>query len=589
MRKKVWLYGSIAALLLVFVPYFTVKPILKERAASSRVFNLGYPINTDGDDFAPSVTSDGKVMVFSSKLPEEEDHNIYISYFTNGQWSKPEYFTVLNSKFNDETPYITPDATTIVFASDRDGSMLPPKDQYGDDRITYDLYISQKKDGKWSEPVRIPGDVNTIENERSPSLSLDKKTIYFTRWPYKDIDQSKLYQAGLIEGAFVNAKELPPVINAGGYEMGFRPSTTRHGFYFSSQRDGGYGGWDIYFISFEKGVFGRPVNMGLDINSEDNDLFLTEGGNKFFFCSNRAGGSGKYDIYSAYSGIEYKKIKDDATSGLLELKLERKGDISVKMIQGSEGRLNLKTVKKDTGSVLSVPVKISIFDTDDLSGKPVKVLIEKVNADGNISIPVAKEFRSATVEINEKGYIPLKRSFRTEQGKSTEVVLELEQTNDEKKEVSKTVKTDPEIKKNDKQEGPRLELQEDIVKTDPDNANIDDNIFKPLYFGFNSARIKMEDYPQLHKIIDFMRKNRGTTLVIYGHSDYLGTEQANIAISYYRAYAVRAYLVKMGISIKRIKIMGLGNKYTKKKIKPQTSRRVEFKLRGKKTAVQENS
>ncbi len=259
----------------------------------------GHPINTRGDEFSPSITADSKTLVFSAKTPENRSHNIYISKNIAGSWSAPIPVDELNSVYNDETPFISADGNTIIFASDRPGGYAPPVTSDGKVRITFDLYISRKFDGKWSKPQLLNKEINTTWNERSPSISRDGKKFFFTRWPYMNIGRSKIFMADITKKGIVNVRELPETINSGNFEIAFIPSyiSAKERYFFSSMRKGGYGGWDIYYTDLEKGKFTNPVNAGAAINSQHDDLYLIEGTDFSMICSNRKGGSGGFDIF----------------------------------------------------------------------------------------------------------------------------------------------------------------------------------------------------------------------------------------------------------------------------------------------------
>jgi len=291
-HKKLSIMGSIIFIFLL--AYATLYSFDDEY---SKAINLSYPINTTGDDFSPSITGDGKILVFNSKELNEKDHNIYICEYEKDKWSKPKFFKILNSHYNEETPFISEDGKIILFASDRPSSLYPSITPYGVKRTTFDIFISKKINGRWTKPERIPGDVNTIYNERSPSLSPDNKVLFFTRWPYQDIKDSKIKSALLDNGKWKHLKDLPKIINSGNYEVGFYPSRYRSGFYFSSRRSGGYGGWDLYFVSYKDGAFKNTINLGRYVNTEDNEFIMTDLRLYGYFCSNRWGGLGKYDNY----------------------------------------------------------------------------------------------------------------------------------------------------------------------------------------------------------------------------------------------------------------------------------------------------
>ena len=88
-----------------------------------KIVNMGPEINTPFDDFAPSFTADGNTMVFNSKRLGEPYQNIYICRREGGRWTEARAIAEINSPYNDETPFITPDGAFIFFASDRDGSL----------------------------------------------------------------------------------------------------------------------------------------------------------------------------------------------------------------------------------------------------------------------------------------------------------------------------------------------------------------------------------------------------------------------------------------------------------------------------------
>jgi hypothetical protein len=92
-------------------------------------------------------------------------------------------------------------------------------------------------------------------------------------------------RADLSDNAYINSRPLPFPVNSDNYDIGFIPSRTRSGCYFSSRREGGYGGWDLYFAPEKNGEFPEVINLGPGINSPDNELFLAEGGSEIYFSA----------------------------------------------------------------------------------------------------------------------------------------------------------------------------------------------------------------------------------------------------------------------------------------------------------------
>ncbi len=260
-------------------------------------FNPGIPLNSAASDFAPSLSPDGTFMVFNSKRDGQKYQDIYISRYEKGQWSAPLLMRELSSPYNDETPHVSMNGELIIFASDRDGSLEMPRDSSGVVRVSYDLYWSRRFEDRWTAPVRVAGNVNTMFHERCPALSPDGNTLYFTRWPFGDIASSVIMKSEVGHDGFGVAVALPEPFNAGHQDMALIHA--EDGFYFSSNRPGGQGGWDVYFVSFKDGVFGSAVNLGPLVNSAANELYYSKNMETAYFCSDRPGGQGLFDIYKA--------------------------------------------------------------------------------------------------------------------------------------------------------------------------------------------------------------------------------------------------------------------------------------------------
>src|SRR4030042_946415 len=128
--------------------------------------NLGSPVNSEKNDFTPTVSPDGRFMIFNSNR-NGAYQDLFISYFKDGAWSKPEPLSGLNSPYNDETPFLSADGTILLFSSDRDGSIEMPKNNLNQIKVSFDIYWSQRVNGGWSTPEPIPGQGNTMYHEHT--------------------------------------------------------------------------------------------------------------------------------------------------------------------------------------------------------------------------------------------------------------------------------------------------------------------------------------------------------------------------------------------------------------------------------------
>lgn len=135
--------------------------------------HLGDDVNTDREDFYPTVTKGG-TLYFSSQREGEGTNNIYRSVLRDGKYMKAEKvgdaINAINSEHRDFDPFIASDESYIIFASERPGG-------YG----ASDLYIAfRKKDGTWAKAKNMGETINSSSTDYTPMLSPDGKYLFFT-------------------------------------------------------------------------------------------------------------------------------------------------------------------------------------------------------------------------------------------------------------------------------------------------------------------------------------------------------------------------------------------------------------------------
>ncbi|MCA6493034.1 MAG: PD40 domain-containing protein, partial [Chitinophagaceae bacterium] len=135
-------------------------------------------LNEEPKKGAISVSQDGDWLLFAAMFPDQgyRSFDIYISYATPEGWSEPENLgPAVNSEFWDTAPSLSPDKKTLYFTSSRPGG-------FGGS----DLYFSNRlANGKWSEAENMGPIINTPGDEMAPFIHADNQTLYFTStgWP----------------------------------------------------------------------------------------------------------------------------------------------------------------------------------------------------------------------------------------------------------------------------------------------------------------------------------------------------------------------------------------------------------------------
>jgi hypothetical protein len=167
-----------------------------------------------------------------SKSKKSKD--IYYSEKTAGTWIEPVAVRELNSEKNDFSPSISDDGSLIVFASDRDGG-------FGES----DIYFSRRlKSGKWSTPVNLGSKINSEKKEISPFLA-PNGVLYYSSNSFgnkKNYDILKAVPAG--DDSWNNPITLPEPYNTEKDEKD--PIIYHDSLIWSSNRMGGCGGFDLY-------------------------------------------------------------------------------------------------------------------------------------------------------------------------------------------------------------------------------------------------------------------------------------------------------------------------------------------------------
>jgi hypothetical protein len=221
----------------------------------------------------------------------------------------------LNSPDDDLGPQPSADGSSLYFYSDRPGG------QGG-----YDLWVSHRDGDEWMAPSNLGPAINTPYNEYSPALSPDDSTLVFASdrprageeadpapvtWPatIREAHRGHDYDLYSVSLAPDQSSGAEPLVALNTPANEGTPSFSPVGdfLYFSSDRPGGMGGLDLYRSRLLRGHFERATNLGDPINTRFNDLdpALSQAGFALMFSSDRPVGeasrSASYALYSSTS------------------------------------------------------------------------------------------------------------------------------------------------------------------------------------------------------------------------------------------------------------------------------------------------
>ncbi|MFN0081663.1 MAG: OmpA family protein [Ferruginibacter sp.] len=335
--------------------------------------NMGDSINTTALEYLPSLTVDGNKIIFNRRINGDED--FYESNKVDGVWQNAKPIAgMLNTNFNEGAQNVSEDGEWLIFT----GCNYP--EGFG----SCDLYISYKnKNGEWSEAENIGRNINTDAWETSPSLSPDKRDLYFSSTRAGGLGGSDIWVSHKSEnGNWQKPENLGETINTSGDDGCPFIHADNQTLYFNSNSRTGYGMSDL-FVSRrnEKGEWLTPTNLGYPINTIDDEgsLVVSADGKTAYYASDKGDFKNGLDLYT----------------------FELREDIRAQKTFWVKGKI----YDKNTKAGLPSSVELTTLD----SGYVLSKL--QTDEDGNYltTLPSGKNY---AFTVNRKGYLFYSESFR---------------------------------------------------------------------------------------------------------------------------------------------------------------------------------
>jgi outer membrane protein OmpA-like peptidoglycan-associated protein len=260
-------------------------------------YNMGPNINTPDLEYLPSLSADGKTLIFTSRslVGEKQDEDFFMSRFENGAWTQATRLKgYLNTQLNEGAQCITADGSKLYFTA------CQGEEGFGSCDIYESVY---QGNGVWGPAVNLGPKINTGAWESQPSISPDGNDLYFVRG--KNVPGSS--QKSLMvahrnpTGGWMQAVPLPANINTGFEEEAPFIHFDNETLFFTSDGHPGFGRKDFFYTKkLPGGGWSDPVNLGYPINTHRNEFSLVIGpdAKSAIFASDRMeDGFGNLDLY----------------------------------------------------------------------------------------------------------------------------------------------------------------------------------------------------------------------------------------------------------------------------------------------------
>jgi outer membrane protein OmpA-like peptidoglycan-associated protein len=386
-----------------------------------------------------------------------------------------------------------------------------------------DLYTShQLPDGSWSRPVKMA--LSTNLDDFGPFISPDQKTLFFAS------DSPRQGRQGLID------------------------------IYRVERLDESWNNW------------GPPMNVGKPLNTsaEDDYFSMDASGNVFVARSNSKQDGGNLDIFIlvrkdvniTLNGVVYNNKSKQPLNGAL-VDVTAKGAQPLKLKSDASGKF---TTHLSETSEYSIAASAAAF-----SSYSATFPLPKISKDTTINTEIFLDPDARALVIN--GTVTNKKT-----GESIDAKVVITGKSD------KTVNLNPSTTNGAFSQGIAktgwymFTVSREGFLNGIDSLNYDNDDVTPMtkdialqpievgtvvrlkniYFDFSKATLKAESYPELEKVVTFLNENPTVEIEIQGHTDSVGPDDRNQALSQGRSQSVVDYLVGQGISGDRLKAQGFG-------------------------------
>jgi outer membrane protein OmpA-like peptidoglycan-associated protein len=500
-----------------------------------QIDNLGPAINTAFPEYAPVISADDSLLIFTSRRPGSTGgatdqsglhfEDLYISKKTAEGWSTPQNMGFpVNTTTHEASVGISPDGTQLFIYKDNGNG---------------DIYVCQLgQDQKWSRPVSVGNEINSVQSfENGACLSFDGKQLFFASNRAGGAGGNDIWVVEKQEnGTWGKPTNLGQPINTEADEESPFLDLDGKTLYFSSRSHKGMGGYDIFKSVFDEvsRKWSTPENLGYPINSADNDLyFILSGDGRYgYYASVKEGGYGDKDIYriSMPPRADYQELQ-----ARLQVIREKKGEK-----QPGENHSYIVSGRV-VDEVTSESVGNALVQLKDINGSVVSEISTRPDGKYNFTI-TSDTLQKVVLSAYAKGFGPFVKEIELPAGG-----------------IQKGQEYDLLLKK--------LNVGEKFV-------------LRNIYFDFDKSDIKKESETELANLIQLLNDNPSLVIEIRGYTDSKGEKEYNLQLSQRRAEAVLNYLVSGGISKKRLNAKGYGESAPVGNGQPQTeeetSRRTEF-------------
>lgn len=392
-----------------------------------------------------------------------------------------------------------------------------------------------------------------------PTLSADGRTMIFASDKSGGYGGMDLYAAFFDGVKWTGMINLGPMVNTEANEVFpvlWKDSTLM----FSSDRNGGFGGLDLYASRLDGGLWSAPDHSDAPLNTayDDFSLIIHDDGKTGYFSSNRPGGKGKDDIYSWKT--TQSLFKPNTEEKWVETAIIVMDKFSFSPVEGAD-------VQFTELNFVGTELELEKYDTDVIKSSGSGNLILK------ISPKQSAEMKEIQTDESGKCKIQLKQNHRylitvqSEEHEAYTLIFDYKVYGDNLNIILEPLQ-------NDTSDETEEDDDDVIISTSSDKqvSSIPTEIgsrivFDQIFYAYNSADIQQGAAFELDQLAEIMELNPGMIIRLESHTDSRGNDAYNKLLSVRRAESAKAYLMSKGISHDRIETAGMGESFIRNQCK----------------------
>lgn len=483
--------------------------------------------------------------IFAKMMPKDErakehlSNPNYIPSLTGNAKLFDITATNIDSKGQSDFGAFLTNDNTLYFASTRNSSN---KTDNWNKQPYLDIYQSTRDDkGNFSEPSPVR-ELNTPFHDGPVTISADGKTMFFARDGHSEgqyeknkksnikVGQQGLYKATKVNGQWTQIEALP--FNSTSYSV-TNPSLSQDGktLYFASNMPGGLGESDIWKVSVEANGYGKPQNLGANVNTADKENFpFIADDNTLYFASVGRQGFGGFDVFKSNVNTSEqaqnlgKPVNSEKDDFAFSFNKKANAGYFSSNRKGSDAIYSASPICKAEAVIVAINSKTNAVLPNAtvaiLDSKGNVIATKQTNSDGKASYEVecnvgyglqvlAQNFEKATAAVKPVS--------------SGETIVEVTLV------PTEVIITDTEV------------------------------ILNPVYFEYDKSNITAQGAIELDKLVRVMKQNPLMVIFVKSHTDSKGSATYNLNLSERRAQSTVQYLISKGVSKERISGKGFGS------------------------------